>query len=286
MNVELVRVQTVDGLRLDGALVRPTGATAPPDVDVAVLLHGVGSNFYGSTLLEAFVQPLLARGIAVLRVNTRGHDGLFSASTFRGIRRFGAAYEVVDECRFDLAAWRNFLLEEGFSRIALIGHSLGAIKAIYVSAHAQEGAYARVAALSPPLLSHDVFQQGSDAQVFRDALAKAEDCIADGRRYEMLQVRFPFLLVITADGYVDKYGPRERYNILRYVPRMTCPALFLYGAKELASGATPFVGIDRSVAEAARPGQPLTVRVVPDGDHFYNGVYDVAVSQVAEWLGS
>lgn len=286
MHVELVRVETIDGLRLDGALQRPVAPEAEGPVDAALLLHGVGGNFYSSTLLESLVQPLLSRGIAVLRVNTRGRDGLFTANTIRGVRRFGAAYEVVDECRFDLSAWRSFLLAEGYPRIALVGHSLGAIKAIYVSAKGEEGAYARVAALSPPRLAYSVFLQGAGSQTFQETIALAEACMADGRRDELLNVRFPFPLVITAASYLDKYGPQERYDILRHVSKMTCPALFLYGEKELATGGTPFAGLDRAVADAARPGQPLSVQVVPGADHFYSGVTAAAAAEVAKWLGA
>ncbi len=283
MLIDLVKTQTSDGLRLDGALHRPPGALGEAPVDAVILLHGVGGNFYGSTLLEAFLDPLLARGVAVLRVNTRGHDGLFTANTHAGPRRFGAAYEIVDECRLDVAAWREFLTEEGFSRVALAGHSLGAIKAVYAAAHSRPGAFARVAALSPPRLSYRLFRQSADTS-FRETIAVAECCVEDGRPEELMQVRFPFPLVISAASYVDKYGRQERYDFLRHVPKLPCPALFLYGAKELTQGGAPFAGLDRAVAEAAVEGQTLTVRVVADADHFYNGVQEAAAEQVALWL--
>jgi pimeloyl-ACP methyl ester carboxylesterase len=204
-------------------------------------------------------------------------------STARGPRRFGAAYEIVDECRLDLAAWREFLIQAGFSRIALVGHSLGAVKAVYAAAHAREDAFARVAALSPPRLSYSLFRKGGDG-AFRETIAVAECCVEDGRPEELMQVRFPFPLVISAASYVDKYGRQERYDILRHIGKLPCPALFLYGAEELAEGGAPFAGLNRSVAEAAHEGQPLTVRVMPDADHFYNGVQPAAAEETAKWL--
>ena len=44
-------------------------------------------------------------GLAVLSVNTRGHDSVFGASLGNVRRRFGAAYETVDDCCHDIAAW-------------------------------------------------------------------------------------------------------------------------------------------------------------------------------------
>jgi hypothetical protein len=112
----------------------------------------------------------------------------------------------------------------------------------------------------------------------------AETLVAEGRPEELMQVRFPYPLVISARSYVDKYGREERYDLLRYVPKLSCPALFVYGGKELAEGRPPFAGIDRAVSEAARADQSLEVRVVPDADHFYNGLHEPTAEVIARWL--
>ena len=92
----------------------PYQAPARPSSAVVagcVLVHGTGSNFYGSTLFDPLAERLLPLGVGVLRVNTRGHDLMSTAATARGGRRCGAAYEVVDDCRHDLAAWIGWLAE-------------------------------------------------------------------------------------------------------------------------------------------------------------------------------
>src|SRR5436190_23672164 len=134
MLVDLVHTTTRDGVRLDGMLQMPTGGKTWP-VDGLCFVHGTGGNFYGSTLFDAIGQRCLERGCAVLRVNTRGHDGISNAVTAKGGRRLGAAYEIVDDCRHDLAAWVDFLQQRVGPRIALVGHSLGAVKCLYTLAH-------------------------------------------------------------------------------------------------------------------------------------------------------
>ena len=84
----------------------------------------------------------------MLSVNTRGHDSVFGASLGNVRRRFGAAYEMVDDCRHDIAAWIEFLASRGHERIVLIGHSLGAIKAVYAQAHEKLPQVAAVVAVS------------------------------------------------------------------------------------------------------------------------------------------
>jgi hypothetical protein len=98
MLVELVHTKTADGLRLDGALQEATApGTGSHPADAVICLHGVAGNFYGSSLLESVAQMIVGRGTSVLRVNTRGHDGVSTASTDAGGRLQGAAYERVDE---------------------------------------------------------------------------------------------------------------------------------------------------------------------------------------------
>src|SRR5262249_59975695 len=101
--LSLVRVTTRDGIRLDGSLHTPSSPKSGP-LDAIVCVHGTGSNFYSSTLFDEIAAALLELNVAVVRVNTRGHDLMSTAATARGGRRQGAAYEILDDCRHDLAA--------------------------------------------------------------------------------------------------------------------------------------------------------------------------------------
>src|SRR5581483_8916205 len=118
------------------------------------LVHGTGGNFYSSTLFDTLAERLLSLGCGVLRVNTRGHDGISTAITQRGGRRLGAAYEIVDDCRHDIAAWVSWLVQAAGPRVGLIGHSLGAIKCLYALVNDPQPAVARLVAISPPCLSY------------------------------------------------------------------------------------------------------------------------------------
>src|ERR1700693_5740702 len=106
MIVDLVHVTTRDGVRLDGIY---QAAPQPGTPDAVCLVHGTGGSFYSSTLFDALSERLLTRGCGVLRINTRGHDLMSTAVTAKGGRRLGAAYELVDDCRHDLAAWVDWL---------------------------------------------------------------------------------------------------------------------------------------------------------------------------------
>ena len=120
MLVDLVQTTTRDGVRLNGILRTPP-VSGPPAVafDAFCLIHGTGGNFYSSSLFDSLAERFLQLGCAVLRVNTRGHDVMSNAVTARGGRRLGAAYEVVDDCRHDVAAWIDWLKQRVGPRIGL-----------------------------------------------------------------------------------------------------------------------------------------------------------------------
>jgi pimeloyl-ACP methyl ester carboxylesterase len=271
VQVDLVNTTASDGVRLDGAIWAAAFDGPQCEFDAVMCLHGVGGNFYGSRLFDALTEPLRARGISVLRVNTRGHDGVSTASTPHGGRLQGAAYERVSDCCLDVAAWADFLVAANLPRIAIIGHSLGALKAIYAQAYAPHEAVRRIVAISPPRLSYTKFVHGTDAQRFRSSLEMAEQLVREGQPQMLFLASFPFPLILAAATFLDKYGIEERYNLLKFSERLATPTWFVYGAEELASGGSAFDGVTQEIESAAWGSRTPSVHVIPDANHFYVG---------------
>ena len=285
MRTELVKATTSDGLRLDGSLQEPARCRATSEApDAYLLLHGVGGTFYGGNMFDALTQPLLNQTAAVLRVNTRGAGAVSMFATNGGATRGGAAFEVVDQCRYDIAAWCDFLVARGYQRIALLGHSLGAIKALYATAHSRHPQVTHVIAASPPRLSYAAFQHDSRSSLFFESLRHAERLVAEGQPETIFTAKFPFPLLITAASYLDKYGPEERYNLLRFVDQITVPTLFVYGEQELATGGTAFAGLPTALIERTTAEHDFTVDEIPDADHFYTGCYPQLAQAITAWV--
>jgi alpha-beta hydrolase superfamily lysophospholipase len=280
--VDLVQTTTRDGLRLDGIYqVASVSPTVP--LDAFCFVHGTGGNFYGSTLFDALAERLLAVGVGVLRVNTRGHDGISTALTAKGGRRQGAAYEVADECRNDLAAWLDWLCGRAGPRVGLLGHSMGAVKALYATAHEMQLRPAVVIAVSPPRLSYSTFCASSDGPQFLATFAEAERLVQTGTPGALLDVKLPLPYVITAAGYVEKYGPDERYNYLRFVGGLPCPVLVTLGEIEVANNMA-FAGASEELSQLAARFPRLRAEVIAGADHFYTGARDRLIGRVGAWL--
>jgi pimeloyl-ACP methyl ester carboxylesterase len=284
VNAELIHVNASDGLRLDGALYAPSSTQTPAvGVDAFLLLHGTGGNFYSSSLFGSVIPRCLQWGAAVLAVNTRGHDLAYAATTAAGRRMFGAAYELVAECRLDLAAWLALLAQRRYKRVAMVGHSLGAVKAVYSLAQESPPIVDCLIAISPPRLSHSHFLRSSQAELFQSELAVAQAHVAEGCGETTMAVRFPLPYLVTAAGYVDKYGPAERYNILNHAERLTVPALFTFGSIEARQNPA-FAGSPEALEEVAHVKPNLQVAVITGADHFYTGVQDDLLSRIEFWL--
>ena len=284
MLVELVRATTPDGCTLDGALNRPTTGTAKTlHFDAVVLIHGTGGNFYSSTFFDLLATNLAQRGVAALRANTRGHDGISTLVTAKGAVRSGAADELVDDCRYDLAAWISWLQQHVGPRVALLGHSLGAVKCLYALARQPNLGVEALIAISPPRLSYSWFCQSAKATEFLETYRRAEGLMQQGQPSALLEVKLPLRFVITAAGYVDKYGPDERYNYLNFLAAVPCPTLTLFGGIEIANNMA-FQQAPEEVRRVAEKKPHIAVEVVPGADHFYMGVRDQAWQRIDAWL--
>jgi alpha/beta superfamily hydrolase len=282
--VELVQTRTSDGLRLDGAWQMPP--ERPNDtaaVDGVMLLHGVGGNFYGSTMMAQLAQALVKLGLPVLRVNTRGHDGVSTGATDQGTRLQGAAYEIVDDCRHDVQAWVRWMQDRHCRRVAVLGHSLGAIKALHAQALQSQPTVARVIAISPPRLAYSRFILGRQAVSFRQSLAAADELIAAGQPQGLFQATFPYPLVLTAATFRDKYGPEERYNFLNLASKLNTPVDFIYGQQELDDHNSAFSGIVQDI-EAAPWASAFAISVIPGANHFYAGQWPRLIDEVLKRL--
>jgi alpha-beta hydrolase superfamily lysophospholipase len=284
MIVDLVQVSTRDGVRLDGMYQPREPGTHTLALDACCMIHGTGGSFYSSTLFDALADRLPALGCGVLRVNTRGHDLMSTAVTTKGGRRLGAAYELVDDCRHDLSAWVDWLKEYAGPRVLLLGHSLGAVKALYALAHEPQLDVAAAIAISPPRLSYSWFCSNPQGPQFLETYALAEQHVAQGQPAALLEVKLPLPFVVTAAGYVEKYGPDERYNYLQFVGSVRCPVLVTLGGIE-AEHNMAFRGVAEALADIGRRRPGLTVNVIPGADHFYSAARPDLLARIEAWLG-
>ena len=250
-------------------------------ISVFLLVHGTGSNFYAGGVLERFAQQAAEAGHHVLRINTRGHDLV----TRIGRKNLGAAYETVSDCRSDLAAWIRLLAEEGFERIALAGHSMGAVKSIYAQALDQHSAVGHVIGISPPRFCHARLTENPAAAAFRVDFERATELVSQGMGEQLLSVRQPLPMLLTAEGFLAKYGPEDDYDYFKYLPKLNCPSLIVIGTASVEHSPA-FAGVPGEFEQllTRHPDLPVSFELIEGADTAYSKHTDEPFQSVQRWF--
>ena len=282
-NYELVTSMTADSVKLHG-LFQVADAESQVGLDAAVVLHGLGGNFYSSSLNLRLADALSEMGVAVVLGNLRGHDGISMSPVGGRAQTIGAAYEIVDECKHDISGWVDWLRQKkGFQRIALVGHSLGAIKSLYAQAHLPNDGVEAIVGLSATRLCHEKFLESERSADFKKWFSKAKELVQQGLANELLKVDFPFPTYMAAGAYVDKYGPKDRYDWARFASQIEVPTLLMFGERELADNAA-FHGLLERANEVAERQANFQVAVIESANHFYAGVHWRATDVMKDWM--
>lgn len=286
MQGEIVHRQTSDHLRLHGLYTCSNHSvqTSPVvgHVDAAVLLHGLGGNFYSSRLLNHFATTLHRLGVSTILANTRGHDMINVSSWAGRSQNVGAAFESVADSIMDIHAWVDFLVERGHSSILLLGHSLGAIKSLYTSAYQPHPRVKAILALSATRLSHAKMIQSPRGELFRETIDQCRQWVQAGNGHTPIEVKFPFPTWMTPRGYLEKYGPEEKYNWMTFIHQVTSPCLLLFGERELDENPA-FEGLREELPEIQQMPN-VAIQEIENADHFYASQMEQVDHAITQWL--
>jgi hypothetical protein len=99
----------------------------------------------------------------------------------------------------------------------------------------------------------------------------------------LIEVKLPLSLAIAAAGYVEKYGPDERYNYLNFAASVPCPTLVTLGGLEVENNMA-FRGVPEAIAAIGKHSGRLTTELIPGADHFYSGVRAELLTRVEGWI--
>jgi pimeloyl-ACP methyl ester carboxylesterase len=199
----------------------------------------------------------------------------------RNNRYLGSAYERIEDCALDYAPAIDWLNDRGYRRIALLGHSLGATKALYYAAHDPDPRIKAVIALSGPRWSAKSYLASESAEKFTENLTRAQETVAAGRPDELLEITFPIgPTMFGAANYITKYSG-ETYSIAEWADRITIPSFRIDGEYETL---ITIRGLGDELVKYAVNSPHRGAEIIPGADHFYNGVMDLATAPVIRWL--
>jgi pimeloyl-ACP methyl ester carboxylesterase len=292
---ELVRTFTEDGLELHGLFCSP----ADREANGMALLHvpGFTGNFYEEKFVDYIAERVTKRGCAFLAVNTRGHDYLsgFIRKTDSGITyvQIGGAYEIFEECIFDVKAWIDFLQGRGYSRVILEGESLGTLKTVFYEHQTQDERVRGVVLISP--VDHIGLQRMATGGKYDEAINIARQMIEHGKSDELMpRVYCPlWRFSISAKSYINAFGPNTKSGIFNFhdpnarfeeLSTIKCPMLATYGTIREAV-------VDNKVGEAlsiikrrAKSSKRCDTAIIRDAPHNYLGREEELSETIGNWI--
>ena len=277
--VELVDIRTSDGLALSGALAVPDVPAAEPRFDAVLMMHGAAARFYDGFFVN-FSTALVARGVATLRANNRGHD-IVNRGNGRGALA-GVALEAIGDCAIDWSAWLDLLAARGYRRILLFGHSLGAVKSAYYLATHDDLRIAGCVLASPPRFNTGRMLASVRGPEFAHTIAEATALVEAGTPDAFVRTTFPLKSFAGAAAYLAKYAAGATYDVFAYLPAIPCPVLGICGSEEL--GDSTFADAPAEFAAAQKQKPDITFVLVPGGDHHYSRAQTYVVERLLAWI--
>ena len=205
------------GRMLDG-FYRPAGQKRAP---LMVFVHGMGSNFYRSSLKKAFLDAAPPMGLGILSFNNRGAER-------------GTEDEKFRTCLGDLDAAMDFARRHGHRKVVLVGHSTGCQKIVYGQAVRRYPAVAGLALLAPAddyaVLKRDLGPR------WEAKVAWARKQVAAGKGHVLVSGLYERF---TAGRFLSLSDSRAvEANVFRYggaltqFRRVKCPVLAVFGEEE------------------------------------------------------
>ena len=265
VSIQMVRLQTADGITLTGVLRQPHTVRNKAGV---VMVHGYSGNFY-SGIMSFLPEALSDSGFATLALNMRDHD--------RGPKK-----NRFEDNRYDIAVAVDEMARLGYNPIFLFGHSMGTNRVLYYFATTGDSRIKGVLLTGPPgnLFEWNISIFGLKAA--SQVLAQAQDLVSKGKGDEWMLINLGPLgkALYTANHVVSLRGPETVSDPYKNISQIFKPILIVHGlADHLAN---PEV-TDRLLRSAA-PGIHVTVVKIPGANHGFSAHQQDLVNAVNKWL--
>lgn len=265
VRIQMVRLQTTDGITLTGVLRQPHTVRNNAGV---ILVHGYSGNFY-SGIMSFLPEALSDSGFATLVINMRDHD--------RGPKK-----NRFEDNRYDIAVAVDEMARLGYNPIFLFGHSMGTNRVLYYIAATGDSRIRGILLTGPPgnLFEWNISIFGIEAA--SQVLAQAQDLVARGKGDEWMLINLGPLgkALYTANHVVSLRGPKTVSDPYKNISQIFKPILIVHGLADRL--ANPDV-TDR-LLKSAKPGIHVTVVKIPGANHGFSAHQQDLVTAVNKWL--
>ena len=265
VRTEPIRLQTTDGIWLNGVLRQPH----PNQIEAGVLMvHGYGGNFY-SGIMSFLPEALAEHGFTTLALNMRDHD-------------LGPKKNLFEENLQDIATGVDEMARRRYKNLFLYGHSMGTNRILYYLAETRDPRITGIILTGPPgnLFQWNVRAFGLEAA--SEVLRRAQELQAAGKGDFWMLIDLGPLgkTLYTANHVVSLRGPATRSDPFTNIAQVSTPVLIVHGLADRLA--------DPSVADHLKNSGPrdnqITVRKIGAADHRFRNHKKELEKVIIQWL--
>ena len=288
----IAEMKTKDGLLNQGLFSKPE----KPGKRAVLWMHGLSAAFYNDIdLYEAVANACNKEGWGFAIFNNRGHDLIAGIRKYDGAGingysylQAGAGQEIFEESVLDIDGGINFLVEQGYSEIVVVGHSTGANKTCYF-AGTQNNPHVVGVVLSGPL--SDRLDPEVSSEKREKCLAYMHKLITGGKGDELL-LGYHFF-PMTPKRYISLFEPGSSEDTfdygdknpkMTYFSKITLPLLVIFpGNDEYAD--RPISDI-KKIFDAHAGGKLYKSVIIPGAVHKLHDKEKEAAEIIVSWIAT
>lgn len=291
--LEKIYFDLEDKLGLVGLLQRPD--TNLNTDEVVISIHGMQSNCFKKRE-DILAKKVNEAGIAYFAFNNRGTEIMCYTKKIDGTKTLngGCAYEDVLDSYYDIKGAINKMLELGFTKIHLQGHSLGCTKIVYT--------YNRLKAENNELLKNiksvillslvdlvDLQKYDLGTEKYNEILKLAIEKEKNGEEMDLMP-RDSFDHPISAKSYLRYYRDNKEIDFAKFsdkeydfkeINNINAPLFLRWGEKDL---------VIQNINELIQflkekiKNKNLDIDYIRSTDHGYTGKEDVLGKEIVEFI--
>lgn len=292
MKMSFHRTYTEDNLELCGVLYQPEYKTDK----IVINFHGMAGNFYENLFIDFMSNEFTKGGFAFLSTNNRGHDMFNDTASIKNNdlswKKIGAAFEIFEECIYDIKAWIDFAEKLGFKEIFIQGHSLGAVKVTYYLSETGDSRIKGLILLSPPDMLGLHLGREEDKKKWEESMKLAKKLIGEGKGNEILPNLIWDWYYLSANTFMNFSKLDSKTNTFPFykpnsgfkeLSQIKCPMIAIFGSKDDAIVTDPKKCL-KILKEKAVSTKICSTFIIDGAPHSYRNHEQELAAIVRKWL--
>lgn len=281
---ELVRINTKDGLELQGLLYEPERKAG----NAIVHVHAWVGNFYENRFLDYISKEVTSGGTAFLSVNNRGSGivtDIIKSDTSKGrYIRIGGSLEKFEDCIYDISAATDFVSDRGYDKIILEGHSLGCQKVAFYKYETNDRRVVGEILLAP--VDDVAYVKRLLGKNYEASMELAEEMVENGMGDKPVPEELAYYPLMPAKRWLEVSSPKTRHGQvfdysgeLKEIRNANCPVLAIFGSKDGYES-----GPEEKLETLKNRVKNCHIKLFEGANHWFAGQENELARLIADWI--